>query len=223
MPATDTPSHPPQIEPALRAIAMPADANPNGDIFGGWLLAQMDLAGGTAASQRSKGRVVTIAITGMTFRLPVFVGGRSRGRLPARALFVGVQDARQDAVEIIDERGGELLETLDQWRRVHVSLVVRSDFPFDQLLLFHQHFLQIENAGLAGDAEFTCLGPGRTAGGTARYDNYGGRWGEQRHLERLTQIYAVEKAKIEARRRGHAASERTLEDGSILVTVEVGH
>jgi acyl-CoA thioesterase YciA len=64
----------PPGEPALRAIAMPADANPNGDIFGGWLLAQMDLAGGSAASQRAKGRVATIAITGMTFRLPVFVG-----------------------------------------------------------------------------------------------------------------------------------------------------
>jgi acyl-CoA thioesterase YciA len=64
----------PHGEPALRAIAMPADANPNGDIFGGWLLAQMDLAGGSAASQRAKGRVATIAITGMAFRLPVFVG-----------------------------------------------------------------------------------------------------------------------------------------------------
>src|SRR4051794_33333740 len=68
-----SPPRPPG-EPALRAIAMPADANPNGDIFGGWLLAQMDLAGGSAASQRAKGRVATIAITGMTFRLPVFVG-----------------------------------------------------------------------------------------------------------------------------------------------------
>ena len=62
-----------------------------------------------------------------------------------------------------------------------------------------------------------------TTAGTVRYDNYGGHWGEQGHLERRTQIYAVEKAKIEARRRGHAASERTLEDGSILVSVEVGH
>jgi hypothetical protein len=61
------------------------------------------------------------------------------------------------------------------------------------------------------------------ASGTVRYDNYGGRWGEQRHLERLAQIYAVEKAKIEARRRGYTASERTLEDGSILVSVDVGH
>ena len=53
---------------------MPADANPNGDIFGGWLLAQMDLAGGSVASQRAKGRVATVAITGMTFQLPVFIG-----------------------------------------------------------------------------------------------------------------------------------------------------
>lgn len=65
---------PPRSEPALRAIAMPADANPNGDIFGGWLLAQMDLAGGSVASQRARGRVATVAITGMTFHMPVFIG-----------------------------------------------------------------------------------------------------------------------------------------------------
>ena len=61
-------------EPALRAIAMPADANPSGDIFGGWVLSQMDLAGGTVAGRRAQGRVATVAITGMTFHLPVFVG-----------------------------------------------------------------------------------------------------------------------------------------------------
>jgi acyl-CoA thioesterase YciA len=61
-------------EPALRAIAMPGDANPNGDIFGGWLLAQMDLAGGSIASQRAQGRVATVAVTGMTFHRPVYVG-----------------------------------------------------------------------------------------------------------------------------------------------------
>jgi acyl-CoA thioesterase YciA len=64
----------PSVEPALRTIAMPADANPNGDIFGGWVLSQMDLAGGSAASQRARGRVATVAITAMTFHLPVFVG-----------------------------------------------------------------------------------------------------------------------------------------------------
>jgi len=61
-------------EPTLRAIAMPADANPNGDIFGGWVLSQMDLAGGTVAHRRAQGRVATVAITGMSFHLPVFVG-----------------------------------------------------------------------------------------------------------------------------------------------------
>jgi acyl-CoA thioesterase YciA len=65
---------PPGLEPALRAIAMPADANANGDIFGGWVLSQMDLAGGSLAVQRARGRVATVAITAMTFHLPVFIG-----------------------------------------------------------------------------------------------------------------------------------------------------
>ena len=65
---------PPTSEPALRAIAMPADTNPHGDIFGGWLLCQMDLAGSTTATRRAQGRVVTVAITGMTFHRPVLVG-----------------------------------------------------------------------------------------------------------------------------------------------------
>ena len=61
-------------EPALRTIAMPADANPSGDIFGGWLLAQMDMAGGAVAQRRAKGRVATVAIASMTFHRPVFIG-----------------------------------------------------------------------------------------------------------------------------------------------------
>ncbi|HTV27196.1 MAG TPA: acyl-CoA thioesterase [Xanthobacteraceae bacterium] len=64
----------PTSEPALRAIAMPADTNPHGDIFGGWLLCQMDLAGSTFATRRANGRVVTVAITGMAFHRPVMVG-----------------------------------------------------------------------------------------------------------------------------------------------------
>ena len=70
---SDPPS--PQFrEPAIRTVAMPADANPNGDIFGGWVLSQMDLAGGTAAVRRAQGRVATVAIAGMSFHLPVFIG-----------------------------------------------------------------------------------------------------------------------------------------------------
>ena len=61
-------------EPALRAIAMPADANPNGDIFGGWVLSQMDIAGGTVAARRAQGRVATVAVQAMTFHQPIRVG-----------------------------------------------------------------------------------------------------------------------------------------------------
>jgi acyl-CoA thioesterase YciA len=64
----------PTSEPAIRTIAMPADTNPHGDIFGGWLLCQMDLAGATVATRRAGGRVVTVAITAMAFHRPVLVG-----------------------------------------------------------------------------------------------------------------------------------------------------
>ena len=64
----------PTSDPALRAIAMPADTNPHGDIFGGWLLCQMDLAGASVAVRRTGGRVVTVAITAMAFHRPVCVG-----------------------------------------------------------------------------------------------------------------------------------------------------
>jgi acyl-CoA thioesterase YciA len=64
----------PRGELETRTLAMPADANPSGDIFGGWVLAQMDVAGGISASQRARGRVATVAIDAMTFHLPVYVG-----------------------------------------------------------------------------------------------------------------------------------------------------
>jgi acyl-CoA thioesterase YciA len=64
----------PTSDPAIRTIAMPADTNAHGDIFGGWLLCQMDLAGSTVATRRANGPVVTVAITAMTFRRPVLVG-----------------------------------------------------------------------------------------------------------------------------------------------------
>jgi len=67
-------SHLPTPEPALPTFAMPADANASGDSFGGWVLAQMDLAGGSTAVRRARGRVATVAIAGMSFHLPVFVG-----------------------------------------------------------------------------------------------------------------------------------------------------
>lgn len=68
------PDRPSSREPAIRTFAMPADTNANGDIFGGWLMAQMDLAGAVAAVRRAKGRVVTVAVDAMTFHRPVRVG-----------------------------------------------------------------------------------------------------------------------------------------------------
>jgi acyl-CoA thioesterase YciA len=58
----------------IRTLAMPADTNANGDIFGGWLLSQMDIGGGVFASKIAKSRTVTVAIEAMNFRKPVFVG-----------------------------------------------------------------------------------------------------------------------------------------------------
>ncbi len=60
--------------PTIRVIAMPADANPAGDIFGGWLMGQMDLAAATIATRRAHGRTATVAVDGMSFLHPVSVG-----------------------------------------------------------------------------------------------------------------------------------------------------
>lgn len=68
------PDNAPRGELATRTLAMPADTNPAGDIFGGWLLAQMDIAGGILANRRARGRTATVAIDAMKFYLPVFVG-----------------------------------------------------------------------------------------------------------------------------------------------------
>jgi hypothetical protein len=61
-----------------------------------------------------------------------------------------------------------------------------------------------------------------TASGTLKFDNYGGAWGEQKQLDRFLQAYAVEKAKIEARRNGHSIAETALADGSVKLTIQVG-
>ena len=66
----------PRGELVIRTIAMPADTNPSGDIFGGWILSQMDLGSGILAAKVAKTRVVTVAIEGMSFLGPVHVGDR---------------------------------------------------------------------------------------------------------------------------------------------------
>ena len=64
----------PPGEPAIRTIAMPADTNPAGDIFGGWLMAQMDLAAGNVAARRARGRCATVSVESISFHEPVKVG-----------------------------------------------------------------------------------------------------------------------------------------------------
>ncbi len=64
----------PEGDRTITVVAMPADTNPAGDIFGGWILSQMDVAGGVAASRRAEGRCVTIGVQGMEFHKPVRVG-----------------------------------------------------------------------------------------------------------------------------------------------------
>jgi len=61
-----------------------------------------------------------------------------------------------------------------------------------------------------------------TADGRVRFDNYGGQWGDPAHLDRFMQAYAVEKARIEAAKRGHSVTERALADGSVRLTITVG-
>lgn len=65
---------PPETQPTIRVIAMPTDTNPAGDIFGGWLMSQMDLAAGTIAARVSKGRASTVFVDGIQFHQPVAVG-----------------------------------------------------------------------------------------------------------------------------------------------------
>jgi acyl-CoA thioesterase YciA len=72
------PSQPAQLpagkEPALRVVPMPSDANYNGDIFGGWIMAQVDIAGSIPAVRRAQGRVTTVAVNSFVFKQPVLIG-----------------------------------------------------------------------------------------------------------------------------------------------------
>ena len=67
-------SLPKDKQPALRVMPMPADANQNGDIFGGWIMAQVDVAGGTVAGRMARGRVATVAVKEFVFKQPVQIG-----------------------------------------------------------------------------------------------------------------------------------------------------
>jgi acyl-CoA thioesterase YciA len=64
----------PDKEPALRVVPMPADVNQNGDIFGGWVMSQVDIAGAIPAARRARGRVATVAVNSFVFKQPVLIG-----------------------------------------------------------------------------------------------------------------------------------------------------
>jgi acyl-CoA thioesterase YciA len=64
----------PERQPTLRVVPMPADANQHGDIFGGWVMSQVDIAGGVLAARRARGRVATVAVNSFVFREPVLIG-----------------------------------------------------------------------------------------------------------------------------------------------------
>ena len=70
----DAPVALPDREPTLRVVPLPAEVNQNGDIFGGWVMSQVDIAGGVVAAKRARGRVATVAVNSFVFREPVLIG-----------------------------------------------------------------------------------------------------------------------------------------------------
>jgi len=105
MPATEAPLQLPKDRmPALRVVPMPADANHNGDIFGGWIMAQVDIAGGTLAGRVARGRVATVAVNQFVFKEPVQIGDVLS--LYATVVRIGNTSITVD-VEVYAERGRE--------------------------------------------------------------------------------------------------------------------
>lgn len=102
-------ARPPDRMPMIRTIAMPADANANGDIFGGWLMSQMDLAAGNLAVRVAHGRCVTVAVDAMSFIRPVKIGDEvtvyceliATGRT---SLSVSVEAWRRERSEEVDHQ-----------------------------------------------------------------------------------------------------------------------
>lgn len=71
---TPTDTLPTDKQPTIRVVAMPSDTNSSGDIFGGWIMSQVDIAGSICAIRRAKGRVATVAVKEFSFKKPVFIG-----------------------------------------------------------------------------------------------------------------------------------------------------
>ena len=111
---------PPSGEPVIRTTTMPADTNPSGDIFGGWLMWQMDLAATSLANRRSKGRCVTAAVDGMAFLRPVHVGDEVS--LYATCLSVGRTSMHITVEAWRRNREGEALDKVTEATFVSVAV-----------------------------------------------------------------------------------------------------
>ncbi|MEH6548495.1 MAG: acyl-CoA thioesterase [Pseudomonadales bacterium] len=94
---------------SLQTIAMPADTNAHGDIFGGWLVSQMDLAGMLAASREARGRVATVSIDGMSFMVPVKVGA-------VVSCYTEVSAVGRSSIEVTVEVWAYYVETDEQMK-----------------------------------------------------------------------------------------------------------
>src|SRR5262245_2808955 len=109
-------------DPIIRTVPQPADMNGNGDIFGGWVLSQMDIAGGALAAKVAKGRVATVAITAMTFVQPIKVGDMVSiygevGRIGRSSITVALETVvqrRHDSTEIQVTHGTFVFVAIDE-------------------------------------------------------------------------------------------------------------
>lgn len=128
---------PPPHEPVIRTIAMPADTNPSGDIFGGWLMAQMDLAAGNLAARIAQGRAATVAVDAMAFLKPVKVGDEV-------SLYADLVGTGRSSMRI----------HVEAWRRPRYALetVKVTDATFT--------FVAIDDEGRARPLPQTIVGPG---------------------------------------------------------------
>jgi len=93
---------PPGLEPTLRIVPMPRDTNAAGDVFGGWIMSNVDMAGAVAAIRRARGRVVTVAVNAFSFRAPVYVSDVVS--FYAKVIKVGSTSLTVD-VKVFAERG----------------------------------------------------------------------------------------------------------------------
>ena len=102
VPASDAVRLPSDCEPSLRVVPMPADANPTGDIFGGWIMSQVDIAGSIPALRVARGRIATVAVNSFVFKQPVLIGDLVS--FYARVVKVGRKSITVD-VEVYAQRG----------------------------------------------------------------------------------------------------------------------